>query len=444
MSNRRSEPRGEKRRTCEPPGEEVDPFEFVGDSDETDGSEVEDDVEDEDLEEEMRPREAINPPDDRPRRRGKDSASALKEAIKKAKDMGFTGGPLGGAAPAPHPPVHNHVQGGPMYPSPARSELEWFHTYLTSDNLDQIVDQTNNYMHQYPKRVSGSPHDTTQEELRAFFTCLLAFSVTDYATFNLAWERKDHTGLFGNAFLQSLMSFTRFKTLYRCINADTVAWTRHFNLVNSQVWRLSDHVDFDDDLDRFMGRPGAEGVKYVPKKKAKRGIATWRIVDLHKFCYFLLWEAEFAALGQGLLSARIMRELLARMNGARHRTIYLDAGTLGGWESVELLLKERHSFIISHAANRPTWLFSDLLHTPIHRPRAHDWVSIGNGKVVAVTYAAKKVNRPVKLVNFTTNLPGLTVAAASDGKPSIVEEYNKHKGYVDCLKAEFNEYYIRH
>lgn len=58
-----------------------------------------------------------------------------------------------------------------------------------------------------------------------------------------------------------------------------------------------------NDLDRCMGRPGTEGVKYVPEKMAKRGIASWRIVDAHKFCYFRLWEAEFAAGGDDLLSA---------------------------------------------------------------------------------------------------------------------------------------------
>jgi hypothetical protein len=62
-------------------------------------------------------------------------------------------------------------------------------------------------------------------------------------------------------------------------------------------------------------------------------------------------------------------------------------------------------------------------------------------KVVAMTYGAKHKKKPVKMVNFTTNLPGLTGASEDPKKPAIVQQYNMHKGYVDQLKAQFNEYF---
>lgn len=58
-----------------------------------------------------------------------------------------------------------------------------------------------------------------------------------------------------------------------------------------------------------------------------------------------------------------------------------------------------------------------------------------------MTYGAKHKKKPVKMVNFTTNLPGLTGASEDPKKPAIVQQYNMHKGYVDQLKAQFNEYF---
>lgn len=399
---------------------------------------------DETSEVEERPAEAMNPPDEGTHKATKASKASLDAAAKEAVKRRFKGGPLGDQLPAPRPPAHDEAKGGPRHRQPKRTPLEWLRLYLTDELLDQVVEQTNNYMRQNPKRVKGTPRDTTRGELRNFFTCLLALSIVDYKAFPLAWQKDDEHGLLGNPFLQSTMSYTRFRTLYRCVNADVIAWTAHFNETNAREWILGQHVCFDDDVDRFKGRPGTEGVKYVPKKEAKRGIASWRIADQHCHCYYLLWEAEFAASGAGPLGPRIMDVFLQQLRHLPHRTIYLDAGVLGSWESTEQLLAAKHSFIISHAANRPAWLFSNLLHRIDVRPEAEHWVSIGNGEVIAVTYAAKKKDRPIKLVNFTTNLCGLTVRSAASNKPAIVEAYNKHKSYVDQVKASFNQYSLRH
>jgi hypothetical protein len=444
MSDLRSSTSVLKRRAPPQPEGAPDPFAFTDEEDPADESDVEDDEREDEDELPERPEETAAEPPAPKGHLKKEARATQAEAKQKARAKGFRGADLGGDAPDAEGRATSSCEGGPTHRSPNRSELAWFSMYFTDELLDQVVMQTNNYMQANPSRVSGTLRDTNRGELRSFFVCLLAFSVVDYATVKLAWLRNDPIGLFGNAFLRNTMCYTRFKTLFRCICADVAAWTAHFNQKNQVEWRLGADVCFDDYVDRFMGRPGAEGVKYNPHKEAKRGIGSWRIADRLRFCYYLLWEAEFAASGQGPLGVRIMTEFLSQLQRAPHRTIYLDAGVLGEWESVEKLLEHGHSFIISHASNRPSWLFSDLLHAKGTRPQAHHWTCIGNGTVVAMTYGAKHKKKPVKMVNFTTNLPGLTGASEDPKKLAIVQQYNMHKGYVDQLKAQFNEYSLRH
>src|ERR1700744_91017 len=100
---------------------------------------------------------------------------------------------------------------------------------------------------------------------------IFSLTLVDYHVLESGWDVKDPDGLFGNEFLRSTMPFYRFRTIYRCIQADVPTLTAHFNRVSQELWTLGRDICWDDDLDLFKGKPGAEGVKYVPKKEAKRG-----------------------------------------------------------------------------------------------------------------------------------------------------------------------------
>lgn len=102
-------------------------------------------------------------------------------------------------------------------------------------------------------------------------------------------------------------------------------------------------------------------------------------------------------------------------------------------------------FIICHAANRPSWLFSNLLHHKNVKPEDNKTIAISNGKVAAITYHAVKKDKSHKLVNFTTNFPQLLNTDSGIGKkPPVVTTYNKHKGYVDLLASQMGTYKFAH
>jgi len=77
------------------------------------------------------------------------------------------------------------------------------------------------------------------------------------------------------------------------------------------------------------------------------------------------------------------------------RTIYIDAGTLGSWNTALMLSNAHHNFI----ANRPSALFSKLLHQRCNKPAAGEWTHIGNGLVNALTFHARKKGGRSKLVS---------------------------------------------
>jgi hypothetical protein len=182
----------------------------------------------------------------------------------------------------------------------------------------------------------------------------------------------------------------------------------------------------------------------MPKKQAKQGIASWRIVDSALYCYHLIWEADLPS-SEFPISERILEALLTALPRERTFDLYIDAGTLGGWEITRRLLRDGHHFIICHAANRPAWLFSGTLHNKDHKPAEGKTVMVSNGKVMAVTWNAPQKNKPSKLVNFTTNMPGLLGASAVRHKaPVLADVYNKQKCYVDLLKSSFNKFALQH
>ena len=121
--------------------------------------------------------------------------------------------------------------------------------------------------------------------------------------------------------------------------------------------------------------------------------------------------------------------------------IYVDAGLLGGWATVQALLTHKHHFIICHTANRPSWLFANELH---HLNVAEGWVFSGNGAINAIMWAAPQVTG-YKLINFTTNIPGLCDPDPVDQeKPAVANVYNQHKYYVDLLVVRFAHYELPH
>ncbi len=364
-------------------------------------------------------------------------------SVAKLKERGFSTVPLemkaedGSEVKKYHPVT---VVGGPKHRAPNATPLEMFRRFFTDEVINHVVEQTNTWMKGNPKKVGGRLAVLDQPTLLNFVALLFASTLVDYREWELAWKDRA-AGLFGNAFFQDTMPYTHFRAIYRGLNADVERVTRWLNEASQREWTLGGDVDFDDDLDHFSGRGKT---KYVPKKEAKNGIASWRGVDNLLYCYHLVWEDKVAVTA-GPVSLEVLEQLLTPLLPLASRNIYIDAGLLGGWEVVERLLKTKHHFLISHATNRPGWLFGNMLHIPVFKLKKHTWRTLSSPRVTAIAFGAAKKAGPMKKVNFTTDMPGLGDPDPSDAqRPRAVPVYNAHKGYVDSLKSIFNTYALSH
>ena len=406
-------------------GDEEDPFAFVGESDE----------EGEDEEEPARP-DLLDDVDGPPARRGRKTKAELQaeadtELLRHHLHIDGVQPELNGPAPVRRdsalPPAHTSY-------NPA----DIFLRLLGQETLEELCECTQRRLEQ-ELRNTRVKKVVEVWHIKNWLVILFASTLADFSSWDDFWA-DDPTGLIGNAFVKTLLSRARFRAFMRWSDIDVDLLTSRFNANVKKAWILGTDLAFDDDLDHFKGHGE---VKRMPKKKAKQGIASWRIVSKETYLWHLIWEREFLEQPRGDLKANeaILGDLLDALPMRKKHCIYIDAGLLGGWATVQELLAREHHFIICHAANRPSWLFANGLH---RLNVAEGWAFCGNGAINAITWAAPQVNG-YKLVNFTTNIPGLRDPDPVDQeKPAVANVYNQHKYYVDLLAARFAHYELPH
>ncbi len=344
-----------------------------------------------------------------------------------------------------------HEHGSPKsIPRSTSTPLDYFQLCFNSDIIDHLVDLTNCYITQNPTHVFvPNLREIDQTDIWNFFSLYMALALVNYARIADAWVTD--SDLLGNEFFRSTMSRNKFFTIHRCLQADIDTLTNSFNHSSACYWNLGSRIGIDDQLDKFFGHGKT---KYVPKKMARTGIASWEVVDQSLYCYYLIWESTVSAdTTRASPFAQTLLNCILPVLPGRHE-IYIDAGTLGGIDTAVALQKKGHKFLISCAANCPQWLFGDYLHSKDIQPG--DCYVIGRPGLVGLTYQARKGGRgggKGKKVNFLTNLPGMwvkqrdTVTQSEDSddeelgeqtqveKPAAVFRYNKYKGFVDSLKS---------
>ncbi len=346
-------------------------------------------------------------------------------------------------------------------PRNCSSPMDFAKLFFTDKLISHVIDKTNTYMQLNPEHVyvpkDPNPPKFEVEDFWNFISLYFAFALINFSIFSDAWKN-DPFDLLGNDFFRNTMSRDWFFTIHRCLQADITDVTRWFNEFSNEHWRAGSRLCIDDQLDKFFGY--GTGVKYIPTKMARTGVLSWEIVDERLFCKQLFWDNSLPKgpqLGRALLDI-----LLPTLH--EHHEIYIDAGLLGSYETALSLMNRGHKFLISCAANRPTWLFSSYMHgksIPVG-----DCYVIGRPGMVALTYQSAKSGRmgggkKGKMVNFLTNIPKMWrhetsvtnhIYIDNDGTPHhtpvqkvrAIFRYNRNKGFVDSLKSSLKTYDHEH
>lgn len=342
----------------------------------------------------------------------------------------------------------------------ASTPFEFLQIFFTNILTNSMLQETNAYLNTHPAcRKDKTLTEITISDLYGFFAVYFAFCLVNYRHIRDAWTM-DPEHLLGNDFIASVMSRDRFETIYRCIGSSSKDITSQFNVAAKMEWHLGSSVCFDDQLERYLGN-GA--IKYIPTKACRMGIASWQVVDSKTYCWHAVWEDDFSdskKRGEPV-GEQLVRALTATLSRNRRFFIVIDAGPMGSFDTAEHLLKHHHHFIISCAANRPSWLFAQHLHhfdIPINSV-----ATVHNNSMIAITYQSKKARKAAtkekkgKKVNFLTNVANLlnqNITAEHTGndrthshqtkKPKLIILYNQYHGYCDQLKSIITQFDHEH
>ena len=197
------------------------------------------------------------------------------------------------------------LSGPKMAATDVQTEVEAFYLFITQRMIDDIVTNTNKYIHKKRTEVNYSRDrdckDTTNVEIKALLGALYLISIKKGGHTNCyeLWN-SDGTGMI---LLRGLFSYKRFRFLLRALrfdNLDTrnarkqidkLAPIRDFHqeFVNNCIahYNVTEFVTIDEMLHPFRGRCGF--VQYIPDKPAKYGIKIYALCDAQTF-YTLNFE----------------------------------------------------------------------------------------------------------------------------------------------------------
>ena len=197
------------------------------------------------------------------------------------------------------------LSGPKMAATDVQTEVDAFYLFITQRMIDDIVTNTNKYIHKKRTEVNYSRdrdcRDTTNVEIKALLGALYLISIKKGGHTNCyeLWN-SDGTEMI---VLRGLFSYKRFRFLLRALrfdNLDTrnerkqidkLAPIRDFHqeFVTNCIahYNVTEFVTIDEMLHPFRGRCGF--VQYLPNKLAKYGIKIYALCDTQTF-YTLNFE----------------------------------------------------------------------------------------------------------------------------------------------------------
>ena len=356
----------------------------------------------------------------------------------------YTGGPRGMKnSEAPH------INDG-------SSPLSVFLLYFT-EIISLLLVETNRYYHNYTDSLKDGPSplpDITEAEMFVFLALTIQMGhclrdkLTDY------WSRNEqlHTPFYGNM-MQRDRYFHILRFLHFTDNRNAGDWAEKkfdrlwkmrnlFEILNatfSKFYNPSEYLAIDDVIVRFKGRVVFK--QYIPRKHKRYGIKLYKLCDSTGYIYDMkVYLGKNEQLTSQHLTAphAIVRELTRKVEGCGHK-LYMD----NFFSSPDLFDDLTKKKINCCGTVRPCTkgMPQDLRPKNMNLKRG-DLKVRTRDDLTAILWRDK---RDILMLTNMHNAPAEGNFCDEQGyalKPLIVEDYNRHMGYVDKGDRMANSYSI--
>lgn len=341
-------------------------------------------------------------------------------------------------------PRHQIIRevGGPKQPAATTGSIpETFASFLTGNMMQEIVNMTNKYAHEWIRENESEWYqrrytDVDIEEMNAFFGCLLLAGVykSHGESYEQLWSEDQGRAIFGSTMslrrFQTIMKFLRFDdrdTRERRRFDDKLApfrniWDMFVNQCRDN-FTVGPNATVDEQLVSFRGRCPFK--VFMPSKPDKYGIKVWVLCDTNTaYAYnlevYLGKTGEFPEVGQ---ASRVVKSLSTRLSG---QNITVD-NFFTSYELAQSLLQRNITLLGTMRSNKPQ-IPPEFLKGNRREPLT---TLFGYRQDATLCSYVPKKNKAVILLS-TMHKTG-EVSDRDDKKPLIVLDYNSTKGAVDTL-----------
>ncbi|RVE45659.1 hypothetical protein evm_009708 [Chilo suppressalis] len=339
---------------------------------------------------------------------------------------------------------------GPSGPTcgPIASAYEAFVSIWDRPIMDHMVKQTNQYAQEYatylletgqmgPNSRINQWRDTNVDELYTFFAIMIAMGVLVKGSLQTYWNRSED--IFQTPGFAVHMSYMRFRLLSRCLhfsnNAEDIhdlisteakifkikPIVDHLNEKFQSLYYLGQNIALDESLAQWKGWLDIK--QYIPNKAAHVGIKTYEICDSRSG---YLWRFEVHAgtniSEDDVIPGHIPSLVLRLVRGLEHRghTIWMD--NYYNSPSLARVLKTRGFDCVGTLRTNRQFVPDQIKDLNKSDMRVGEVYGCTSGDVDIVVW------RDQNRVALVSTYHGATV---SDGKPTIIKDYNVCMGGVD-------------
>jgi hypothetical protein len=138
------------------------------------------------------------------------------------------------------------------------SFLRAFQMYFTDELLDHMVKETNAYAQR--KRICYLPNqilEVTKQDILNYWAIFWVQGIVKCSRRADYWTPpSENQGMTFNELIASIMAFSKWKKIDRCLQADLKFISEYVNQISKKHWRVGKKLSFDDDLDLWKGKRG--------------------------------------------------------------------------------------------------------------------------------------------------------------------------------------------
>lgn len=316
------------------------------------------------------------------------------------------------------------------------------------------------------------------EDIFKYLLCTLAMGLNQQPEIHCYWNREStNSGLFGNSFIQSLMSRNLWVQVHRWIYYPVDKILSHLNKSFKRFYNPSDFVAIDEILLLFKGR--FSGRQHIRGKPHSTGLKFFALADKNGYLFsFWLYKGANKNSHSPNVQSRSSTTSSERNSTSEDGTIEVEAdeviirsidAAVRSASPVEVVMdfaRELHSlfpnrkfifyadsyfgsyklaqqlqslgmyFNLCCQPNHPSELFSQFLHKQL-RKGDFNYILNEKEKILALSFYDSKI------CNFISNYASVLPLNSVD-RPNTSNDYNQHMNSVDVFDSGLNRYMYRH